>query len=188
MCSILIKFNNNFSGFEDERAKICWIHSKSWRIKQSRYEDEFKCRLRNTEFYIFAEGIPTTLIQSGQQWDFPNVWPPLEHMIITGCKNKLIFLRFIISILEDRDTAWYKSCLRSRKIKWEFSNYSIITKAKSNVNLKSKNEFMRSNQKSKCCSQSKWTRSSKLIQLFISFWIWNLNILNLCKLLLGGLR
>ncbi|XP_023319723.1 trehalase [Eurytemora carolleeae] len=37
------------------------------------------------------EGIPTTFIQSGQQWDFPNVWPPLEHMIITGlgrCKDE----------------------------------------------------------------------------------------------------
>ena len=47
---------------------------------------------------FFAEGIPTTLIQSGQQWDFPNVWPPLEHMIITGWKKKhqqFFFLRFI---------------------------------------------------------------------------------------------
>lgn len=21
---------------------------------------------------------------SGEQWDFPNIWPPLEHIIITG--------------------------------------------------------------------------------------------------------
>ena len=32
----------------------------------------------------YPGGIPTTLNNSGQQWDFPNVWPPLEHMIIVG--------------------------------------------------------------------------------------------------------
>ena len=32
-------------------------------------------------------GVPTTLNNSGQQWDFPNVWPPLEHMLIVGLHN-----------------------------------------------------------------------------------------------------
>lgn len=29
-------------------------------------------------------GLPTTLVRSGEQWDYPNVWPPLEHMVIMG--------------------------------------------------------------------------------------------------------
>ena len=29
-------------------------------------------------------GLPTTMVMSGQQWDYPNVWPPLEHMVIMG--------------------------------------------------------------------------------------------------------
>jgi len=29
-------------------------------------------------------GLPTTMVRSGQQWDYPNVWPPLEHMLIMG--------------------------------------------------------------------------------------------------------
>lgn len=29
-------------------------------------------------------GIATSLIQTGQQWDFPNGWAPLQHMIIEG--------------------------------------------------------------------------------------------------------
>lgn len=29
-------------------------------------------------------GIPTSLMQSGQQWDYPNAWPPLQQMIIEG--------------------------------------------------------------------------------------------------------
>ena len=34
-----------------------------------------------------GSGIPTTLCKSGQQWDWPNVWPPLEHMVIMGLYN-----------------------------------------------------------------------------------------------------
>ncbi|XP_053728194.1 trehalase [Synchiropus splendidus] len=28
--------------------------------------------------------VPTSLRDSGQQWDFPNAWPPLQHMLIEG--------------------------------------------------------------------------------------------------------
>ncbi|XP_052209544.1 probable trehalase [Diospyros lotus] len=33
---------------------------------------------------IRAVGIATTLTNSGQQWDFPNGWAPLQHMIVEG--------------------------------------------------------------------------------------------------------
>nr|CAB3267232.1 trehalase-like [Phallusia mammillata] len=32
----------------------------------------------------YPGGIPTSLENSGEQWDFPNAWPPLVHMIIEG--------------------------------------------------------------------------------------------------------
>ena len=32
-------------------------------------------------------GLPTSLINSGQQWDFPNVWPPLQHVAVEGLMN-----------------------------------------------------------------------------------------------------
>lgn len=32
----------------------------------------------------FAGGLPTSLFHSGQQWDFPNGWPPLVHLVIDG--------------------------------------------------------------------------------------------------------
>lgn len=35
----------------------------------------------------FPGGIPTSDFQSGQQWDFPNCWPPLEHMIVMGLER-----------------------------------------------------------------------------------------------------
>uniref|UniRef100_A0A3B5BC12 Trehalase n=1 Tax=Stegastes partitus TaxID=144197 RepID=A0A3B5BC12_9TELE len=32
----------------------------------------------------FPNGVPTSLKDSGQQWDYPNAWPPLQHMLIEG--------------------------------------------------------------------------------------------------------
>lgn len=32
----------------------------------------------------YPGGIPTSLKESGQQWDYPNAWPPLQHMLIEG--------------------------------------------------------------------------------------------------------
>ncbi|KAM6988666.1 trehalase isoform 1-T2 [Tautogolabrus adspersus] len=32
----------------------------------------------------FPNGVPTSLRETGQQWDYPNAWPPLQHMLIEG--------------------------------------------------------------------------------------------------------
>lgn len=29
-------------------------------------------------------GVPTSYEHTGEQWDFPNAWPPLQHMMIVG--------------------------------------------------------------------------------------------------------
>ena len=38
----------------------------------------------------FPGGVPTTFENSGQQWDFPNCWPPLEHIMVQGLENTKI--------------------------------------------------------------------------------------------------
>ncbi|VEN43497.1 unnamed protein product [Callosobruchus maculatus] len=35
----------------------------------------------------YEGGIPTSLIRSGEQWDLPNAWPPLQDIVITGLAN-----------------------------------------------------------------------------------------------------
>ncbi|XP_069671905.1 trehalase-like [Periplaneta americana] len=35
----------------------------------------------------YPGGIPSSFEVSGEQWDFPNIWPPLQDMIITGLNN-----------------------------------------------------------------------------------------------------
>ncbi|OAA62595.1 trehalase precursor [Niveomyces insectorum RCEF 264] len=34
-----------------------------------------------------AGGVPATNLQTGQQWDQPNVWPPLQHVLMQGLLN-----------------------------------------------------------------------------------------------------
>ncbi|KAJ8972939.1 hypothetical protein NQ317_013210 [Molorchus minor] len=35
----------------------------------------------------YRGGIPTSLIRSGEQWDYPNAWPPLQEIVILGLKK-----------------------------------------------------------------------------------------------------
>ncbi|XP_017838591.1 trehalase isoform X2 [Drosophila busckii] len=35
----------------------------------------------------FPGGVPNTLLQSGEQWDFPNVWAPMQYILVEGLDN-----------------------------------------------------------------------------------------------------
>ncbi|KAG8569487.1 hypothetical protein GDO81_014431 [Engystomops pustulosus] len=35
----------------------------------------------------YKNGLPTSLKDTGEQWDFPNAWPPLQHMVIEGLEK-----------------------------------------------------------------------------------------------------
>uniref|UniRef100_A0AAY5ENV5 Trehalase n=1 Tax=Electrophorus electricus TaxID=8005 RepID=A0AAY5ENV5_ELEEL len=40
--------------------------------------------LRGSGGLDYPNGVPTSLRESTQQWDLPNAWPPLQHMLIEG--------------------------------------------------------------------------------------------------------
>nr|AQY15496.1 membrane-bound trehalase-like protein isoform 1 [Gampsocleis gratiosa]AQY15497.1 membrane-bound trehalase-like protein isoform 2 [Gampsocleis gratiosa]AQY15498.1 membrane-bound trehalase-like protein isoform 3 [Gampsocleis gratiosa] len=40
--------------------------------------------LERSRIMINLGGIPTTLEHSGEQWDYPNAWPPLQYIMIEG--------------------------------------------------------------------------------------------------------
>ncbi|XP_058050092.1 trehalase isoform X2 [Ahaetulla prasina] len=42
------------------------------------------CYLEESSALSYANGLPTSLTRTGQQWDFPNAWAPLQHMVIIG--------------------------------------------------------------------------------------------------------
>lgn len=47
--------------------------------------------------FFLNRGLPTSLENSGQQWDFPNAWAPLQHIAIMGLHSA----RFIHYAAED---------------------------------------------------------------------------------------
>ena len=57
-------------------------------------EELVLANMKRAKVLDFPGGLPTSLNQSGQQWDFPNGWPPLQHMLIIGLtKSKSTFLQ-----------------------------------------------------------------------------------------------
>nr|XP_042707737.1 trehalase isoform X3 [Chrysemys picta bellii] len=40
--------------------------------------------LEGSTVLSYKNGIPTSLARTGEQWDLPNAWPPLQHMVIAG--------------------------------------------------------------------------------------------------------
>lgn len=43
--------------------------------------------LEHEEITNYLGGIPATTVQSGEQWDFPNVWPCLQSIIVEGLEE-----------------------------------------------------------------------------------------------------
>ena len=60
----------------------------------------------------YEGGVPTTFSQTGQQWDFPNCWPPLEHMMVKGLEN--------CDLVEAKDLAYE---LAAKRVKSCYLNY-----------------------------------------------------------------
>lgn len=51
---------------------------------ETQTENSVLTYLQNLGVLKFAGGFPTSLDTTGQQWDLPNGWPPLQHMTIWG--------------------------------------------------------------------------------------------------------
>lgn len=40
--------------------------------------------LQANQILTYRYGVPTSLQKTGQQWDFPNAWAPLQDLVIRG--------------------------------------------------------------------------------------------------------
>ncbi|CAN2387887.1 trehalase (brush-border membrane glycoprotein) [Pristimantis euphronides] len=49
--------------------------------------DKVVSYLERSRGLSYQNGLPTSLEETGQQWDFPNAWPPLQHMVIEGLER-----------------------------------------------------------------------------------------------------
>ncbi|CAJ0933589.1 unnamed protein product, partial [Ranitomeya imitator] len=72
--------------------------------------------LEKSKALSYQNGLPTSLHETGQQWDFPNAWPPLQHMVIEG--------------LEKTESKKAKEIAFSLAQKWVKVNYDAYKKYK----------------------------------------------------------
>ncbi|CAN0840877.1 TRE1 [Linum grandiflorum] len=63
---------------------------------------------------VLAAGIATSLTNSGQQWDFPNGWAPLQHLIVEG--------------LARSGSKKAKALAEEIAVRWINSNYIVYTR------------------------------------------------------------
>jgi alpha,alpha-trehalase len=43
--------------------------------------------LQKMQITVNIGGIPASQVHTNEQWDYPNAWPPLQHMMIIGLDN-----------------------------------------------------------------------------------------------------
>ena len=41
-------------------------------------------KFKELKLFSYIGGLPTSLVASGEQWDFPNSWPPLQYIAVHG--------------------------------------------------------------------------------------------------------
>ncbi|XP_063292242.1 trehalase [Pelobates fuscus] len=78
------------------------------------YVDKAVTYLENNPAFKYKNGLPTTMKNTGQQWDFPNAWAPLQHMVIEG--------------LEKTGSNKAKELAFSLAQKWIQTNYEVYQK------------------------------------------------------------
>jgi alpha,alpha-trehalase len=55
--------------------------------KREHITDKILKYIETNELDKYPGGCPTTLFPSSEQWDYPNVWAPVQHMLIVGLDN-----------------------------------------------------------------------------------------------------
>lgn len=62
----------------------CWDEASP---QNSLVVDRVLNYLDQSQALQFVGGIPTSMQNSGQQWDYPNGWAPLQHLLVYGLEN-----------------------------------------------------------------------------------------------------
>lgn len=80
--------------------------------KKSDYVSKVLKYLEKQQIMLNLGGIPTTLEHSGEQWDYPNAWPPLQY--------------FVIMSLDRTSDPWALRLAYELSQRWVRSNYKAF--------------------------------------------------------------
>ncbi|XP_021931902.1 trehalase-like isoform X3 [Zootermopsis nevadensis] len=71
--------------------------------------------LERSQIMMFLGGIPTSLEHSGEQWDYPNAWPPLQYIVIMA--------------LEATEDIWAQNLAVEVARRWVRSNFKAFNES-----------------------------------------------------------
>lgn len=71
-------------GFYPSNFMPLWAEMYGTEREKSYILDQALAYLNRYEIDKFPGGVPTSLVNSGQQWDLPNGWAPLQHIVVLG--------------------------------------------------------------------------------------------------------
>ncbi|CAG9863925.1 unnamed protein product [Phyllotreta striolata] len=75
--------NKRIEGFYPSNFAPLWADAYDTAKKED-YGLKATLYYKQNRLYRYLGGIPTSLLNSGQQWDLPNAWPPLQDLIVSG--------------------------------------------------------------------------------------------------------
>lgn len=85
--------------------------------KREEYVSKALKYLEKNQIMLNLGGIPTTLEHSGEQWDYPNAWPPLQY--------------FVIMSLNNTEDPWAQRLAYEISQRWVRSNYKAFNETHS---------------------------------------------------------
>lgn len=56
-------------------------------VNDKTIESQTLAYLQDQKVLKYVSGVPTSLLNTRQQWDFPNAWPPLQDAVVTALTN-----------------------------------------------------------------------------------------------------
>ncbi|XP_078048577.1 trehalase isoform X2 [Augochlora pura] len=85
--------------------------------KREEYVAKVLKYLEKNQIMLNLGGIPTTLEHSGEQWDYPNAWPPLQY--------------FVVMSLDNTGDPWAQRLAYEISERWVRSNYKAFNETHS---------------------------------------------------------
>ena len=87
--------------------------------------------LKNVGVLTYDGGLPTSMLASGQQWDFPNGWAPLHHIAIVGLHQASVHDPEAADIAFDLAKKWvetnYQVYTRNTTFHEMMEKYDVVT-------------------------------------------------------------
>ncbi|KAI1718057.1 trehalase domain-containing protein [Ditylenchus destructor] len=87
------------------------LYTQCYDPKETELLDQVYNYFETIGIFDYPGGIPASLIESGEQWDFPNGWAPMNHLFIEG--------------LRTANNTRMQQMSRSLTEKWVLTNYRV---------------------------------------------------------------